>query len=107
MSHKPLYKKGDWLGDCDVCGATRLASELKLRWDGLRVDARCWEPRQPQDFVRGVADTQAPPWTRPEPTDTFIVVCNGNAIAGFAIAGCAVTDSTIDIEPLPTGTFTL
>lgn len=30
-----------------------------------------WEPRQPQDFVRGVADYQAPPWTRPEQGDVF------------------------------------
>jgi hypothetical protein len=31
-----------------------------------------WEPRQPQDFVRGVADQQAVPWSRPEPADRFI-----------------------------------
>ena len=35
------------------------------------VDERCWEPRQPQDFVRGVADYQAPPFTRPEQSDVF------------------------------------
>ncbi len=32
-----------------------------------------WEPRQPQDFVRGVADVQAPPWTRPEAHDTYLL----------------------------------
>jgi hypothetical protein len=31
-----------------------------------------WEPRQPQDFVHGVADKQAPPFTRPEQSDHFI-----------------------------------
>ena len=31
-----------------------------------------YEPRQPQDFVRGVADFQAPPFTRPEPQDQFV-----------------------------------
>ena len=31
-----------------------------------------WEPRQPQDFVHGVADKQAPPFTRPEQLDHFI-----------------------------------
>jgi hypothetical protein len=36
------------------------------------VCAGDWEPRQPQDFVRGVADFQAPPFTRPEPADVFI-----------------------------------
>lgn len=43
-----------------------------MRWDGIMVDERCWEPRQPQDFVRGVADYQAPPFTRPEPEWIFI-----------------------------------
>jgi hypothetical protein len=33
-----------------------------------------WEPRQPQDFVRGVADPQLTPWTRPEPSDSWIAV---------------------------------
>jgi hypothetical protein len=38
------------------------------------VDERCFETRQPQDFVRGVADYQAPPFTRPEQSDQFIPV---------------------------------
>jgi hypothetical protein len=33
-----------------------------------------WEIRQPQDFVRGVADTQIAPWTRPEPADQFVPI---------------------------------
>jgi len=33
-----------------------------------------WEIRQPQDFVRGVPDTQITPWTRPEPADYFIPI---------------------------------
>lgn len=31
-----------------------------------------WEVRQPQDYVRGVADIQAPPYVRPEQRDNFI-----------------------------------
>lgn len=75
MSYKPSYVKGEWKADCDVCGRTYKASELQKRWDGLMCCSRgCWEPRQPQDFVRGVADYQAPGWTRPEPQDEFIPV---------------------------------
>jgi hypothetical protein len=33
-----------------------------------------WEIRQPQDFVRGVPDTQIAPWLRPEPPDYFIPI---------------------------------
>ena len=47
-------------------------SELQLRWDGLMVCSGDWEPRQPQDFVHGVADIQAPKWTRAEQSDFFI-----------------------------------
>jgi hypothetical protein len=31
-----------------------------------------WEIRQPQDFVRGIADTQIAPWLRSEPSNSFI-----------------------------------
>jgi hypothetical protein len=31
-----------------------------------------WEVRQPQDFVRGVADIQAPPYVRPEQQNSFL-----------------------------------
>jgi len=74
MSYTPSYTKGDWKAVCDACGKVVLASELQQRWDGLMVDSVCWEPRHPQDFVRGVADYQAPPFTRPEPSDIFIPV---------------------------------
>jgi hypothetical protein len=72
VSYSPRYDRGDWASICDSCGRKLKASELRQRWDGLKVCQDDWEPRQPQDFVRGVADYQAPPWTRPEPSDLFI-----------------------------------
>jgi hypothetical protein len=33
-----------------------------------------FENRQPQDFIRGVPDYQAPKWTRPEQADQFVPV---------------------------------
>jgi len=72
MPYRPRYDKGDWKAICDSCGRELKASELRKRWDGFMVCAGDWEPRQPQDFVRGVADFQAPPFTRPEPADVFI-----------------------------------
>lgn len=56
---------GSWNAVCDECGLVFKAGELTLRWDGAMVDVRCWEPRQPQDFVRGVPDRQNTPWARP------------------------------------------
>lgn len=71
MGYTPRYDNGDWNTICDVCGRQYKASQLKQRWDGLKTCSDDWEPRQPQDFVRGVADTQAPAWTRPEQADSF------------------------------------
>ena len=56
MSYSPRYDRGDWKCICDACGIAYKASELQQRWDGLKVCSYDWEPRQPQDFVRGVAD---------------------------------------------------
>ena len=72
MSYKSRWDNGSWNVICDVCGRMYKNYELQARWDGLMVCSGDWEPRQPQDFVRGVADTQIAPWTRPEPTDSFV-----------------------------------
>jgi hypothetical protein len=85
MSVRPRYDKGDWKTICDVCGREFKASLLRKRWDGFMTCPEDWESRQPQDFVRGKADIQAPPWTRPEAQDTFVGM--SPFIAGLAIAG--------------------
>ena len=73
------FRHGDWKAICDRCGLTYYASQLQIEWTGLRVchgpeTAQCWEPRHPQDKVRGVPDRQAPPWARPEPEDREVSV---------------------------------
>ena len=74
MSYIPRYDKGNWIAMCDVCGRKYKASALTKRWDGLMCCQEDWEIRQPQDFVRGVLDTQIAPWLRSEPSDSFIAV---------------------------------
>ena len=78
MSYYSRYDKGDWKALCDVCGREFKASQLNKRWDGLMCCKQDWEPRQPQDFVRGVSDPQLVPWTRPEPTDSYLPITIGN-----------------------------
>ena len=72
MSYRPRWDNGSWNVICDQCGRMFKDSELQLRWDGLMVCSGDWEPRQPQDFVHGVADIQAPKWVRSEQSDFFI-----------------------------------
>lgn len=66
------YKPGDNNVICDVCGAKVKASNTRRRWDRLVVCQDDWEPRHPQDFVRGRRDRQVPAVIRPEPTDNFL-----------------------------------
>ena len=74
MGYFSRWDRGDWDAICDVCGRKFKASKLKMRWDGIMACPQDWEPRQPQDFVRGVADPQLVPWVRDEATDTFIAI---------------------------------
>jgi hypothetical protein len=71
-----MYVKGQHNAICDRCGFKYKSGRLRLEWTGLRACTgpdtnQCWEPRHPQDFVRGVEDRQAPAWVRPEAPDVF------------------------------------
>ena len=54
-----------------------------------------WEIRQPQDFVRGIADTQIAPWLRSEPANSFVSVVQ--ALWGQYISTSFSTLSTLFI----------
>lgn len=74
MPIQHTFTPGLWKVICDRCGREYKSDEVRKEWDNLMVCKDCWEPRQPQDFVRGVADIQTPPFTRPEQQDQFIAV---------------------------------
>jgi hypothetical protein len=60
-----------------------------------------WEPRQPQDFVRGRHDKIAADEPRRPDRDIFIDDCPPSAIIGIAISGCAVVG--VQTNPIPEG----
>ena len=74
MGHADYLRKGDWNAICDRCGSKFKFSMLKKEWDGLYVctSNRCWEPRQPQDYVKGIPDNMSVPISRPEAGNEFI-----------------------------------
>lgn len=47
-------------------------SNLVKQWDGEMIDRRFVDRRNPQDFVRGVRETIALPYARPESPDRFM-----------------------------------
>lgn len=68
------YKSGGSWGICDECGFKFRLSEMRRRWDKAIVCKSDWEPRHPQEFVRGKADRiKYPGEIRPEPEDNFTV----------------------------------
>ena len=84
---------GTWAAICDVCGFRLPSDKLKRRWDGLMVCSQDWELRHPQDFIKIRGDKITPPWTRPQPQDNYILVCNiitSQAIPGVGIPGCLI-----------------
>lgn len=70
-----MSRLGDWNAICDVCGFKMKASELKDRWDGLKVCEEDWEPRHPSDLYRAPTTPESiVPWTRPEQADINVDV---------------------------------
>ena len=103
MGEADYLALGDWNAACSLCGAKRKASVLKKHWTGWWRCAEHWEPRQPQDFVRGVQDVQTVPWSQP---DSWKLVSGAPnlqaiAIAGVAIAGIAVSGYSIAVPLNP------
>ena len=97
------WADGDWNAACYVCGRKFKASTLRRHWQGYWVCAKDWEPRHPQDFVRGVQDVQTVPWAQPM-TDTFqgYIAC-GNA--GGSANALTLTPTTATPGPYPGQSF--
>lgn len=88
-TRNPGYEPGNHWVICDVCACAIRAKDAMFRWDNAVVCPDDWEPRHPQDFVRGRADKIVPDEPiRPE-TDSS-------------------TDCTlIDLEDLPVDNITV
>lgn len=103
-SKSPGFIPGDHWVVCDRCGMDIRSSDARETWDNLVVCPDDWEPRHPQDFVRGVPEnTAARGLVRPPPADIFVDVCSPSAIAGVAVAGCAIAGYSAG--DIPDGTF--
>ncbi|SRR5258706_10758094 len=94
MDDTDYFSPGDYNASCSMCMRKRKASELVRNWQGQWRCPDHNEPRQPQDFVRGVPESQTPPWTQIA-GQTFAFVCSPNdqsAIPDFAVPDCVTPD---------------
>jgi hypothetical protein len=113
MGRADFLQLGDWNTVCWQCGFKAKASTLVRNWQGYYVHPEHNEPRQTQDFVRGVADNQIAPWVQPAPaaiyTYTNIQLGQGDGVNKFFQLGCglyAVTVTQVEVGGVPTGAFT-
>ena len=67
MPELGFFELGNANFQCDECGRGFKATQMRKRWDGAWVcdTGTCWEPRQPQDFQRGVKDDPSLAIARP------------------------------------------
>jgi hypothetical protein len=72
MGRADYYAEGQYNFRCQECGQKLKSSLGRRRWDGFWVGPECWEIRNPQDFVRGIPDRQAVPWSTGDPPPVFI-----------------------------------
>ncbi len=72
MGRQLVYRPGSYYVTDDRTGFPQRSERTRKEWNGLRVDETVWEPRQPQDLVRGVKDQQSVPDARPLAPNVFV-----------------------------------
>ena len=72
MGVADFFARGEWNFYCDLCGAKRKSSDGRKTWDNQWVCKYHKEVRNPQDFLKGVKDDQAVPWSVPVPPYTYV-----------------------------------
>ena len=74
MADDRYYVPGSFYRIDDRTGFKVRAERTKKEWNGLIVREQSWEPRQPQDFVRGRKDQMTVPDARPRSPNSFIPI---------------------------------
>lgn len=74
-TRSPGYEPGNHWVECERCAFVYRQAQMRTEWTGLHVCKACWEPRHPQDFVRGRGDDpSAKGIVNPESAETFVSV---------------------------------
>ena len=93
------FRLGDHNSLCDQCQKKFWASDLREDWRGLYLCDSCFQPRHPQEFLKGHKDDPQVPWTRPDSnSDTNVTTVDGSSL---------VTNNSIDINGDEDATLTV
>ena len=66
------YRPGSYYQTDDRTGFPTRAEKTRREWTGLQVGERYWDPRHPQELVKGVIDNQNVPIPRPLAPNVFV-----------------------------------
>lgn len=89
MGRKLHFKMGSFYRIDDRTGFAQRAENTRQEWQGLIVDTKVWEARQPQDLVRGMPDDQSVPDARPLAPAVYVGPVS-QATSAAAVVGQAV-----------------
>ncbi len=105
------WAPGDYNALCAECGRKRKASTLiqlppGVPGSGLWVCREHWNPRHPQDYVKGVKDIQTPPWAQPasDPVFVFTVIDIPWTPTGYNAGSVVIVGSGTIAVNIPNGT---
>lgn len=95
MGRENFYKPGSFYRIDDKTGFAVRAERTQMEWNGLIVDRRVYEARQPQDYVRGVYDDQTVPYARPRTPNLPV---GSSTTALFQVYGDLPSGITFEIQ---------
>jgi hypothetical protein len=93
LGRADYFQPGDWNIACSECGRKRKASYVQRNWQGLWRCPEHNEPRQPQDFARGVKDVMTVPFAQFETNmyNSFCTLAGRSGVVYYAVAGCSIS----------------
>lgn len=95
MGRKLHYKLGSFYRVDDRTGFPQRAERTRMEWTGLIVDQARWEPRQPQDLVKGVPDIQSVPDARPLSQNIYVGPISAQTTENAVVGQTAIPVQTI------------
>lgn len=99
MGQADFLSLGTWNVACSMCGRKRKANQMMRNWKGFWRCPEHNEPREAQDFVRGVKDDISVPFTQKNVgIDIQLCTINGaSAVPGWALPDCMTPDRSSPI----------
>lgn len=96
------FKNGDWNVRCQACKKKMKRSELRQRWDGLWVDEKCYEIRNPQEYLKVPPETYVLDLRTPEDpatslTEVFDVTDEDSTVWQYT-CGVGQTIKTLEVS---------